>query len=109
MGGQAGRIGWGSTLAAAQDALPGLDLNADGTRGAGDGRIDQAKEVVLSLWGDDGRVHIEALAKARDANGQLIFDSIGDSKLTAAWSEFRVWQDAESGWRHRRARVKRAR
>jgi hypothetical protein len=33
MGDQAGRIGWGSTFAAAQDALPGLDLNADGSRG----------------------------------------------------------------------------
>jgi len=41
MGGQAGRIGWGSTFAAAQDALPVLDLNADGTRGAGDEWIDQ--------------------------------------------------------------------
>ena len=98
MGGQAGRIGWGSTFAAAQDALPGLDLNADGSRGAGDGRIDQAKEVVLSLWGDAGRADMEALAKARDANGQLILDSNGDGKLTAAdasWREFRVWQDAD--------------
>jgi hypothetical protein len=42
MGDQAGRIGWGSTFAAAQDALPVLDLNADGSRGAGDGKFDQA-------------------------------------------------------------------
>jgi hypothetical protein len=95
MGGQAVRIGWGSTRAAAQDALLLVDLNADGSRGAGDGRIDKAKEVVLSLWGDDGRVDIEALAKPRDANGQLMFDSNGDGKLTAAWREFRVWQDAD--------------
>ncbi len=97
MGGQAGRIGWGSTFAAAQDALPGLDLNADGSRGAGDGRIDQAKEVVLSLWGDAGRADMEALAKVRDANGQLILDSNGDGKLTAvdaAGGEFRVCQGA---------------
>jgi hypothetical protein len=33
MGGQAGRIGWGSTSAAAQDALLVLDLNANGSRG----------------------------------------------------------------------------
>ena len=71
MGGQAGRIGWGSTFAAAQDALPVLDLNANGTRGAGDGRIDQAKEVLLSLWGDAGRADIEAVAKARDAAGAM--------------------------------------
>ncbi|MCA3512583.1 MAG: hypothetical protein IOC96_05040, partial [Rhodobacter sp.] len=74
------------------------DLNADGSRGAGDGKIDQAKEVVLSLWGDAGMTDMEALAKARDASGTLIFDSNGDGKLTAAdtaWNEFRVWQDAD--------------
>jgi uncharacterized membrane protein YgcG len=88
------RVGW----ADAQDALLVLDLNADGSRGAGDGKIDQAKEVVLSLWGDAGMTDMEALAKARDANGQLMFDTNGDGKLTAAdaaWSEFRVWQDAD--------------
>jgi hypothetical protein len=45
------RVGW----AAPQDAFLVLDLNAGGTRGAGDGRIDQAKELVLSLWGDAGK------------------------------------------------------
>ena len=55
MGDQACRIGCGSTFAAAQEALPGLDLNADGSRGAGDGRIDQAREVVLLRGGDAGR------------------------------------------------------
>ena len=88
------RVGW----ADAQDALLVLDLNADGSRGAGDGKIDQAKEVVLSLWGDAGMTDMEALAKARDASGKLIFDSNGDGKLTAAdtaWHEFRVWQDAD--------------
>ena len=62
------RLGW----ADAQDALLVLDLNADGLRGAGDGRIDQAKEVVLSLWGDAGMTDMEALAKARDANDQIV-------------------------------------
>ncbi len=93
MGGQAGRIGRGSTCAAAQDALLVPDLNADGSRGAGDGKIDQAKEVVLSLWGDAGRVDMEALAKARDASGNRAFVTNGDGKLTAAdtaWREFRV-------------------
>jgi hypothetical protein len=88
------RVGW----ADAQDALLVLDLNANGSRGAGDGKIDQAKEVVLSLWGDAGMTDMEAVAKARDANGQLMFDTNGDGKLTAAdasWREFRVWQDAD--------------
>jgi hypothetical protein len=98
MGDQAGRIGCGSTFAAAQDALLVLDLNADGSRGAGDGRIDQAKEVVLSLCGDAGMTDMEAIAKARNASGNLAFDSNGDGKLTAAdaaWGGFRVWQDAD--------------
>jgi hypothetical protein len=61
MGVQAVRIGCGSTRAAAQHALLVLDLNADGSRGAGDGKIDQAKEVVLSLWGDAGMRKVEWL------------------------------------------------
>jgi hypothetical protein len=63
MGVQAGRIGCGSTCAAAQDALLVLDLNADGSRGAGDGRIDQLKEVVLSRWGDAGMIKVERLRR----------------------------------------------
>ena len=75
-----------------------LDLTADGARGTGGGGVDQAKELVLSLWGDAGMTDMEALAKARDASGKLIFDTNGDGKLTAAdtaWREFRVWQDAD--------------
>ena len=92
MGCQSGPVGWGSTCAAAQHALAVLDLN-DGTRGAGDGGVDQARETVVVRRGDAGMTDMEALAKARDANGNLMFDSNGDGKLTAAWREFRVWQD----------------
>jgi hypothetical protein len=98
MGVQAVRIGCGSTRTAAQDALLVLDLNADSSRGAGGGRIDQTKEVVLPLRGDAGMTNMEALAMARDADGNLAFDSNGDGKLTAtdaSWPEFRVWQDAD--------------
>jgi hypothetical protein len=97
MGGQAGLIGCGSTFAAGQDALPVLDLNADGTCGSGDGKIDQAKDVLLSLRGDAGRADMETVPKARDANGQLSFDTNGDGNLTAIYAacrEFHVWQDA---------------
>jgi hypothetical protein len=66
MGVQAVRIGCGSTWAAAQDALLVLDLNADGTCGAGDGRIDRAEEVVPSLWDDAGMRKVEWLR--RDAH-----------------------------------------
>ena len=98
MGGQAVRIECGSTRVAAQDALLVLDLNADGTRGAGVGKIDQAKEVVLSLWDDAGRADMETVAKARDASGNLACDTNGGGKLTAAdasWGEFRIWQDGD--------------
>jgi hypothetical protein len=55
MGDQAGRIGWGSTFATAQHALPVRDLNADGTRSAGDGRIDQWLAAPVSLRRMSGR------------------------------------------------------
>lgn len=32
------------------DAFLVIDLNADGTRGVGDGVIDQTKELVLTKW-----------------------------------------------------------
>jgi hypothetical protein len=66
MRGPAVRIRCGSTCAVAQDALLVLDLNADGSRGAGDGGIDQAKEVVLSLWGDADRAGV-CVKSARQA------------------------------------------
>jgi hypothetical protein len=50
MGVRAVRIGWGSTRAAAQDALLVVDLNADGSRGAGDGRIDTAGLIRRGTW-----------------------------------------------------------
>jgi hypothetical protein len=98
MGCQAGRIGYGSTCTVAQAALPVPDLTADGACGTGDGGVDQAREMVVVRGGDAGRAGMDALAKARDANGQPMFDSNGDGKLTAAdaaWNEFRVWQDAD--------------
>jgi len=40
-----------------------IDLNADGTRGADDGKIDQAKELVLSMWGPAGSTDLQAVYK----------------------------------------------
>jgi hypothetical protein len=98
LGGQAGRIGSGSPCTVAQHVLPVPDLTADGVRSVGDGGVDQAREMVVVQGGDAGGAGVEARAKARDANGQLMFDSNGDGKQTAAdaaWNEFRVWQDAD--------------
>ena len=81
---------------APSDGFLVIDLNADGTRGAGDGKIDQAKELVLSQWGPAGSTDLQALAQATDAAGNKIFDTNGDGLLTAAdtsFGEFRVWQD----------------
>jgi Ca2+-binding RTX toxin-like protein len=87
-----------TTWVAPDDALLVIDLNADGTRGAGDGKIDQTKEVVLAAWGAAGATDLQALAEARDEVGNLIFDTNGDGQLTAAdasFAEFRVWQDKD--------------
>ncbi len=81
---------------APSDGFLVIDLNADGSRGAGDGKIDQAKELVLSMWGPAGSTDLQALAQATDAAGNKIFDTNGDGLLTAAdtsFGEFRVWQD----------------
>jgi hypothetical protein len=86
-----------TTWAAPSDAFLVIDLNADGTRGTGDGKIDQQKELVFGAWGPDGATDLQALAEHRDANGQRSFDTNGDGVLDASdssFGEFRIWQDA---------------
>ena len=53
---------------APSDGFLVIDLNADGTRGAGDGKIDQAKELVLSQWGPAGSTDLQAV---EGNNGRL--------------------------------------
>ncbi len=80
------------------DAFLVIDLNADGSRGAGDGRIDQRRELVLSDWGSPGMTDLQSLAEARDGSGRRIFDTNGDGVLSAAdtsFREFRLWQDLD--------------
>jgi hypothetical protein len=67
MGGQAGRVGWGSTCAASQHALPVLDLTADGSRGVGNAGVDQAREVVVVRGGDAGGAGVRATGAVRSA------------------------------------------
>jgi hypothetical protein len=84
--------------AAADGAFLVIDLNADGTRGAGDGQIDQRSELVLSDWGPEGSTDLQALAEATDADGNLLFDTNGDGVLDAndtSYGELRVWQDLD--------------
>ncbi len=78
------------------DGLLVFDLNADGSRGDGDGQIDQTKEFIFTEWNPAARTDLHALAISRDSNGQLIFDTNGDKKLTSSdssWNEFKIWQD----------------
>ena len=82
--------------AAPEDGFLVIDLEADGTRGAGDGKIDQAKELAFAQWAEAGATDLQALAEARDADGNLVFDTNGDGVLDAndtSWSEMKVWQD----------------
>ena len=84
--------------AAADDGFLVIDLNADGSRGAGDGDINQREELVLSSWAAEGSTDLQALAEATDDNGNLLFDTNGDGVLSAAdtsFDEFRVWQDLD--------------
>ncbi|GAA6192564.1 hypothetical protein [Phaeobacter sp. NW0010-22] len=67
-----------------------LDLNTDGTRGSGDGKIDQARELAFSLWGNEGDTDLQALARAFDDNNDNILNA-----LDAVWSELKIWQDLD--------------
>lgn len=78
------------------DAFLVLDLNADGSRGTGDGQINMTAELVLSEWVDwEGATDLQALASFDEVNN----GGNGDGKLTVAdgvWSELRIWQDSNS-------------
>jgi len=77
------------------DAFIVIDLNADGTRGQGDGVIDQTAEVILTEWVDwNGATDLQALATfdqwaERGGNNDGVLDS-----QDTIWSELRVWQDS---------------
>ena len=76
-----------TSWASADDGFLVIDRNADGTRGAGDGVIDQSNELVLSSLGLEGDTDLQALAR---------YDDNADGKLDASdaiWNELKVWQD----------------
>lgn len=87
------RTAWVSS----DDAFLVIDLNTDGSRGAGDGKIDKTHELAFTEWLPSGGVtDLQALA---------LFDLMaemggnGDGVITAAdtvWTELRVWQDVNS-------------
>ncbi|WP_306047737.1 hypothetical protein, partial [Nioella sp. MMSF_3534] len=75
---------------APDDGFLVIDLNADGTRGAGDGVIDQARELGFALWGDAGDTDLQALRRAFDNNNDGLLNA-----QDSVWSELRVWQDLD--------------
>ena len=79
------------------DAFLVIDLNADGSRGAGDGQINMTQELAFTEWLPTGGV--------TDLQALSMFDTLaelggnGDGVLSAedtVWNELRVWQDANS-------------
>jgi hypothetical protein len=78
--------GW----AGPDDGFLVIDLNADGSRGAGDGRIDQTKELVISEWGNEGDTDLQALDRAFDKNNDGVLDS-----EDAVWDELKIWRDLD--------------
>ncbi len=81
----------------ADDAFLVLDLNADGSRGVGDGKIDQTKEVVLAKWLEwDGATDLQALGLFDQSPEMGGNDDGVLSNQDSVWSEFRVWQDANT-------------
>lgn len=78
-----------TTWASGDDGFLVIDLSSNGFRGQGDGHIDQAKELILSDWGQDGDTDLQALGRAFDADGNFQIDKLdGD-----IWNELRIWQD----------------
>lgn len=80
--------------AAADDGFLVIDLNADGSTGDGDGKIDQVRELAFALWTPSNSfdTDLQALAWAFDRNR----GGNNDGKLTwkdDVWTGLRIWQD----------------
>ncbi|UWS05640.1 hypothetical protein K4K94_07930 [Phaeobacter inhibens] len=78
-----------SVWAGAGEAFLAIDLNSDGTRGVGDGLIDQAEELSFAHWGEEGQTDLEALRYAfdEDNNGVL------NSSDRGVWTQLKIWRD----------------
>jgi hypothetical protein len=72
------------------DGILAIDLGANGAPDP-DGVIDQTKEINFAQWAPGATSDMAALRQVFDTNHNGMLDS-GD----ALWSDFRVWQDANS-------------
>ncbi|APX16080.1 hypothetical protein BWR17_09660 [Phaeobacter inhibens] len=80
-----------TSWASADDGFLVIDLNVDGTRGAGDGIIDQAKEMVWGDWfGTVNSTDLQVLNALEQLDGWGNGDGILDSQDS-------VWGNCGSG------------
>lgn len=84
-----------TSWASADDGFLVIDLNADGTRGAGDGIIDQADELVWANWiGAEFTTDLQALSLLEQLEGWGNNDGVLNAQ-DAVWNELRVWRDID--------------
>lgn len=83
-----------TTWAASDDGFLVIDREANGSRGDGDGIIDQTKEIFISeVAGDKNYTDLQALAQY---DLRSSWGGNNDGKLTSAddvWQNLHVWQD----------------
>ena len=83
-----------TTWAAPDDGFLVIDREADGSRGDGDGVIDQTKEIFISeIAGDKNYTDLQALAQY---DLRSSWGGNNDGKITSAddvWQNLHVWQD----------------
>ena len=76
--------------AGSNDGLLAIDLGPNGASGP-DGVINQTKEIVFTAWAPGATSDMAALRQ--------VFDTDQDGRLSSGderWSDFRIWQDANS-------------
>lgn len=83
-----------TSWAAADDGFLVIDLNEDGTRGTGDGKIDQSREMAFSLWGSEGDTDLQGLARAFNDDDTGTSQNVLDAN-DSVWNELYIWQDVD--------------
>ncbi|MBO9403220.1 hypothetical protein [Shimia sp. R9_3] len=84
-----------TSWASADDGFLVIDLNADGSRGAGDGVIDKAVEMIWGDWlGTVNSTDLQVLSVLEQLNDWGNGDGVLNAQDTM-WSELRIWQDLD--------------
>jgi hypothetical protein len=80
------------------DGLLVIDLEENGVRGSGDGKIDQAREVAFALWGNASDTDLQALKRAFDSNCSIPDDHVSPRR-SAFFMSRSVLKDIRDGVR----------